>query len=130
MYIIKWRKNSLSNSVGKTRCPHAKKIKLKFYLSMCTGITSKWIKSPNIWHKAIKLLGGDKKLGKVSWHSSWWRFLTSDTTKITGLQKKNQKDGIILNTKTFTHQNTQSIEEKVNLQNGRKYFQITYLIRG
>ena len=56
--------------------------------------------------------------------------LTSDTTKITGLQKKNQKDGIILNTKTFTHQNTQSIEEKVNLQNGRKYFQITYLIRG
>lgn len=122
------RKDSLCNK----RCwenwiATQKRMKLGFYLMPYIKINSKWIKDINISPETIKLLeestAGETQILTLVLPIIFWTWHQSTSNK-----SKNTQVGLNQTKSVCTVKETNKM--KRHLQNGRKYLQTMYLIRG
>ena len=102
-------------------------MKLDLSFTPYTKINSKWRKSLNVRQESIKILDENKSNSLFELGHS--NFLQDTSTKAKETQAKmNYWDFIKI--RAFAHQRIQSTKLKDNLQNGRRYLQMTYQIKG
>ena len=96
-------------------------------LATYTKINSKWMKDLNVRQDSIKIL--EENTGNTLFELGHSNFLQDTSTKVKETKAKmNYWDFIKI--RSFCTAKEQSTKLKDNLQNGRRYFQITYQIKG
>ena len=102
-------------------------MKLDHSLAPDTKINSKWMKDLNVRQESIKIL--EENTGNTLFELSHSNFLQDTSTKAKETKAKmNYWDFIKI--RSFAQQRIQSTKLKDNLQNGRRYLQMTYQIKG
>ena len=100
---------------------------LDHFLIPYTKVNSKWMKDLNVRQEAIKIL--KEKAGKNLFDVGCSNFLLNTSPEAREAKAKmNYWD--LIKTKTFAQGRKQSAKLKGNQQNGRRYLQTTYQIKG
>ena len=96
-------------------------------LTPYTKINSKWMKDLNVRQESIKIL--EENIGSNCFNLSHSNFLLDSSPKAKETKAKmNYWDFIKI--RSFCIAKEQSTKLKDNLQNGRRYLQMTYQIKG
>ena len=104
-----------------------RRVKLDHFLTPDTKINPKWIKDLNVRQEAIKIL--EEKAGKNLFDLSCSNFLLNMSLEARETKvKSNYWD--LIKIKPSAHRRKQSAKLKGNQQNGRRYLQMTYQIKG
>ena len=102
-------------------------MKLDHSLAPYTKINSKWMKDLNVKQESIKIL--EENTGNTRFELGHSNILQDTSTKAKETKAKmNYWDFIKI--RTFAQQRIQSTKLKDNLQNGRRYLQMMYPIKG
>ena len=102
-------------------------MKLDHYLTPYPKINSKWMRDLHVRQESIKIL--EENTGNTLFELGHSDFLQDTSTKAKETKAKmNYWDFIKI--KSSAQQKKQSTKLKDNLQNGRRYLQMTYQIKG
>ena len=102
-------------------------MKLDHSLAPYTKINSKWMKDLNVRQDSIKIL--EENTGNTLFELGHSNFLQDTSMKAKETRAKmNYWD--LIKIKASAQQKKQSTKLKDNLQNGRRYLQMTYQIKG
>ena len=125
---IHWKKDSLFNKWWwENWTSTCRRMKLDHSLSPYTKINSKWMKDLNVRQESIKIL--EENTGNTLFELGLSKFLQDSSTKAKETKAKmNYWDFIKI--RSFCTAKIQSTKLKDNLQNGRRYLQMTYQIKG
>ena len=97
------------------------------FLTPYTKINSKWMKDLNVRQEAIKIL--EEKAGKNLFDLGCSNFSLNTSPEARETKAKMNYWNLI-KTKTCAQRRKQSAKLKGNRQNGRRYLQMTYQIKG
>ena len=125
---IHWKKDSLFNKwCWEHWTSTCRRMKLDHSLTPYTKINSKWMKDLNVRQDSIKIL--KKNTGNTLFELGHSNFLQDTSMKARETKAKmNYWD--LIKIKSSAQQKKQSTKLKDNLQNGRRYLQMTYQIKG
>ena len=125
---IQWNKDSLfSKWFWENWTVTCRKINLDHYLTPDTKINSKWMKDLNVKQEAIKIL--EEKAGKNLFDLGRSNFLLN-TSPVARETKAKMNYWDLIKIKSFCTERKQSAKLKGKQQNGRRYLQMTYPIKG
>ena len=103
------------------------RMKLDHSLSQYTKINSKWMKDPNVRQDSIKIL--EENTGNTLFELGHSNFLQDTSTKAKETKAKmNYWDFIKIRSFCTAKDTVKKLKD--NLQNGRRYWQMTYQIKG
>ena len=102
-------------------------MKLDHSLAPYTKINSKWMKDLNVGQDSIKIL--EENTGNTLFELGHSNFL-QDTSMKARETKANMNYWDFIKIKTSAQQKKQSTKLKDNVQNERRYLQMTYQIKG
>ena len=102
-------------------------MKLDLFLTPYTKINSKWMKDLNVGQESIRIL--EKNIGNTLFELGHSNFL-QDTSMKARETKAKMIYWDLMKIKTSAQQKKQSTKLKDNLQNGRRYLQMMYQIKG
>ena len=106
---------------------HMQRMKLDHSFTPYTKITSKWMKDLNVRQDSIKIL--EENTGNTLFELDLSNFL-QDTSMKARETKANMNYWDFIKIRSFCAAKEIVIKLKDNLQNGRRYLQMTYQIKG
>ena len=127
---IHWKKDSLFNkSCWENWTATYKRMKLDHSLTPYTKINSKWMRDLKVRQESIKIL--EENTGNTLFELGHSNFLQDTSMKARETKAKmNSWDFIKIKSFYTEKKKKQSTKLKDNLQNGRRYLQMTYQIKG
>jgi len=117
---------SSTNGVGKNWTATCRRMKLDYFLIPYTKINSKWMKDLNVRQETIKIL--EENAGRNLFEHSLSKFLLDMSLEARETKAKMSYWNFI-KIKSSAQRRKQSTKLKGSLQNGRRYLQMTYLIK-